>query len=675
MQASKWLIWIAAASILMWGVLWGIGRRMARSQVLTSRASVQHGGTDTANYYKQKLLRRCYYAAVHTPFLKRKAASLRLQLAPFYSYDEWLLREKTAAVLLGSGMTSILAGAVFLSFDQDVLSWFMLILVLSVAEGLYRDYVIQRAEFKLLKKTAAAFTDVRHAYHRHRMVDAALEEALESADPMIELHLQRLIVMVHDSEPEAALASYEEAAPNRYFKLFAGLSRLVAEYGDPRQKEGSSYLQGISMIVREMQLELVMRSKLEYLLRGLKAIAVIPILFTDPLEQWAKSYFPAMEWFYKSKLGWLLQLTVFLTVIVCHRLLQQLQWRHKSFNSRLQRRWTLHLWECKGMRCLLGRWLSRCNPVQLRKMQRLLDEANEGMPLEYFYGRRLLSACVTVVTGFVLLFMLQWQSTQWSWHQLQERIVPFGLTAENAKRSMNNSSIDSRNLLVTDKWNSFSHSRRSDGNEHRRNEASSAIAQYTAQLHNAHVKWWEFAIAILAGIAAYHFPVLMLHIRIRLQHIDMRTELSQFQSLTLLLRAFDRMTAEQVVEWMCRSSMFFRQALRTCAMNWESGPETALRQLKSDVPYPDFVRFAEKLELAHDLIPLQQAFDDVEQDWIYEQEMMKQYYEKSIEMKAGWGQWFGFAPMYALIFLYLVVPLVWMSAEQMRSSFEQIRQL
>ncbi len=31
--------------------------------------------------------------------------------------------------------------------------------------------------------------------------------------------------------------------------------------------------------------------------------------------------------------------------------------------------------------------------------------------------------------------------------------------------------------------------------------------------------------------------------------------------------------------------------------------------------------------------------------------------------------------MYALVFLYLVIPLVWMSAEQMRSSFEQIRQL
>ena len=675
MQASNWMIWVAATSIMMWGLLWGIERRIARSQALSPSVSVQRGWTDTVNYYKKKLLRQFYYVACRTPYLKRKAASLRLQLAPFYSYDEWLLREKTAAVMLGSGITAALTAAIFLSFDQDVLSWFMLILMLSVAEGLYRDYVIQRAEFKLLKLAAAAFTDVRHSYHRHRMVDAALEEALERADPMIEPHLQRLIIMVHDPEPETALASYEEAAPNRFFKLFAGLSRLVAEYGDPQQKEGSSYLLGISMIVREMQLELVMRSRLEYLLGGLKAIAVIPILFTDPLEQWAKSYFPAMEWFYKSKLGWLLQLTVFLTVIVCHRLLQQLQWRHKLLNPREQRRWTLQLWEIKGVRWLLRRWLSRCNPIQVRKVQRLLDEANEVMPLEHFYGRRLLNACVTVIAGLVLLFMLQSLSTQWSWHHLLDRVASFDLSAEDASAWMNNNATDYPNLLLTDTWSSSSHSGRSDWDERRRNEVSSAFTRYAEQLRNAQVKWWEFVLTFLAGMAAYHYSMLMLHIRIRIQHIDMRTELSQFQSLTLLLRAFERMTAEHVVEWMSRSSMFFRQALRTCVMNWESGPEMALQQLKYDVPYPDFVRFVEKLELAHDHIPLQQAFDDVEQEWMYEQEMMKQHYEKSIEMKASWGQWFGFAPMYALIFLYLVIPLVWMSSEQMRSSFEQIRQL
>jgi hypothetical protein len=292
------------------------------------------------------------------------------------------------------------------------------------------------------------------------------------------------------------------------------------------------------------------------------------------------------------------------------------------------------------------------------------------MPVAQFYARRWSLAMVVLCCGVCLLFLLQSIASMGAWNQLQRQMTALGLEIPLTSSS---SGQPSQEVLET--WRSQLLAHPSVSSEQKSKQFTNYFAHYTDRLQGSSIQWWEVVLVLAATLASYACPVVLLHLRIRLQHIDMRTEISQFQSLTLLLRAFDRITAEQIVGWIGRSSIYFRRPLHTCLMNWESGAEEALQQLKRDAPYPEFVRFVEKIELAFDLIPLHQAFDDVEHDWLYEQEIIKQHYEKSINAKEVWGRWFGFAPMYALVFLYLVIPLVWMSGEQMRTSFEQIRQL
>ncbi|GAC40711.1 hypothetical protein [Paenibacillus popilliae] len=671
MPVSTVLMALASVSAAVGILLWRISRGLEAGQAhLFPRQSESWGGYIKAAWHAG--LQRFYVIAGKTPLLKGRSHAIRRRLSPFYSYDAWLLRQKTAAVLLGSAATAALAAIVFLLFEQDVLSWLMLVLVLSVVEGLYRDVAVQRAEHKLMKLGAEAFASVRQAYHRHRMVDAAIAEAADGSHPMLEPHMKRMLDMMDEHEPEAALAAYEEAAPNRYFKLFAGLSRFVVEYGDPPQRQGSSYLQGISMLIREMHLELTMRSRLDYLLSGLQAIAVAPVLFANPLARWAKAYFPLMDQFYESKLGWLLQLAVFITVFICHRLLLQLHWQAgRGAEAVVRRTWEHRLWTRPAVKRLVHRLMARTPAAVIRRIQRLLREGNDDMPVDQFNARRWALAVVVLCCGVCLLFLLQSIASSGAWNQLQRQMTALGLEMPPIPGS--SAGQPSQEALETWRGQLLAHP--SVSSERKSKQLAIYFAHYTDRLQGSRIQWWEVVLVLAASLAAYACPVVLLHLRIRLQHIDMRTEISQFQTLTLLLRAFDRMTAEQIVGWMGRSSIYFKRPLHACLMNWESGAEEALQQLKRDAPYPDFVRFVEKIELAFDLIPLHQAFDDVEQDWLYEQEMIKQHYEKSIDAKAVWGKWFGFAPMYALVFLYLVIPLVWMSGEQMRTSFEQIRQL
>lgn len=678
MLVSSLLLWIASGAVAVSFMLWMLSRKLMSTGIAENKVCAhghQNGVKALTQLYK-KLLRDVYRWSMSVPVLKKKTASLRQQLAPLYSYDEWLLRERTVSILLGSGIAILITLSIFVSFDQNLLSWIMLIVVLSVAESLYRDVMITRAEVKILHLSSMSIGHMRHAYHRYKMVDAALEDTIERAHPMLVPHLQRIAKLISDPDSDSAMAAYEDAAPNRYYKMLGGLSKLVAEYGDPKGTDGSSYLKGLAMIVREMQTELVMRARLDYLLGGLKAIAVIPVLFTDPLERWATTYFPSMELFYHSKLGWCLQLTVFCSVLMCHRILQQLHWRSAIAEEQSQHiGWIRRVLEQRTIRRLLDVWVNSRQIESLKRAQRLLHEANESMTLRHYYGRRFLQAIITCGICFVLIVSLHLGSTQWIWNQLNTKSLEAGLSMELTKQwiQSSNPEIGSHGLQLALKAAILKE--HPDWSFQRIEQSTMPLVPLAIYDREMKVSWWEVLLPFAAGWGAYYAFVIILRIRIRIRHLDMRTEISQMQSLCMLLRAFERMTAESMMEWMSRCTTIFRRPLQVCLLNWESGTDHALQQLRIHAPYPDFVRLVDKLELAHNHIPLNEAFDDAEQDWFYEQDMLRQHYETSVEAKAGWGRWLGFAPMYALIFLYLVVPLVWMSAEQMRSSFEQIRSL
>ena len=109
-------------------------------------------------------------------------------------------------------------------------------------------------------------------------------------------------------------------------------------------------------------------------------------------------------------------------------------------------------------------------------------------------------------------------------------------------------------------------------------------------------------------------------------------------------------------------------------LHFEHGPEQALEQLKEEVGLPEFQRLIDKLQLALGKISIREAFDDLESMMAFYFETAE-VYSKIIDIKAGWGRTIGFTPMYALIFMYLVIPLVGMSFVQMNMYYEQIQKL
>lgn len=653
----------------------------------------------------KRWLRESYIQFQKLPLFKAKLRSIRQQISSLYGYDEWLLREKTAQIMWGIIVTlSIVIGFFFL-FEQDWVSILMLILVLSVAESLYTDFVIQRGDLLLLTQSIHMFKQIRHAYQRHRMVELAMEEALDQAGPAVRPHIQRLYSTQIEPDGEKALLEYDENAPSRHYRLFARLSRLVSEYGDPIEQERSTYLQGVSMIISDMQTEHLMRKKLDALLKGLKMIGVVPILFANPIEQWARTFFPNMNEFYDSQMGWIAHLIVFLAVFICHRLLGELQWRqprlHQQARKNRREAWLERL---QGMNKIASLWMNSMRRPALHQQLHLLREANEPKSLHYWYRHRLLYAFGAFVATLAVSILLhsvtyqqlrvpdRWLYTDASMSETQVRWTTssesYSQEEESAQLQEHKKSAEHYRQLTLGvmSYTKIHAEQQRLLQEQIRTEhpewSGASVRDYTNQLlqlglawNSPFFWWWELIILLLVSMAGYYFPNMLLRFKKKWRLMEMRLEISQFYSLIMLLRSFQKMTAEQLLDWMARSSVCIRTPLLQCLLDWDSGAEAALQRLRKEVPLPDFTRLIDQLELAYDKIPMKQAFDDAEQNWVYEQEMRRQQEEETVQAKAVWGQWIGFAPMYTIIFLYLVMPLMWLSMKQMTDSFSQIQRL
>lgn len=705
MQLNK-ILWVmllgsGCAALLLWLIMRYISTRYPNRQArdLASKHALP---------LHRVILRHSYNLFSRIPLLRARLLSTRHSLLSLYGYHEWLLRERTALITWG---TITVWGAVmilFFIFEQDWISTIMLLLLLSVAESLYMDFVIQRAELNLLKLSFHWFSHIRFAYQRHRMVEQAVEDALEHAPDMVRPHANRLLASISATNRELAIVAFEESAPNRHYRLLARLLQVVAEYGDPGENKQSSLLKGISMIIHEMQSEYVMRFKLGVLLKGLRAIAVIPILFVNPIEYWARNYFPLMNHFYDSELGLLTRLIVFITVLCCNHLLNELQWRNAdTVVTRHTTKWIrqkLMFYEASLTKKLVFVWIRILSPQQVAVQRKLLRDMNSPISIERWYSKRLGNATMMLVCSFACSILIPTMSmydlnrNTTLWLGAEGRNSPSAVAWEvpassgsnlteaelKQQKQMMKQYQDWVYLMPVNKRNTAQQQQYfadqislvfPEWSEWKRTTVVNHLIKTAAHVEHTGWNWKWLSIPLLGGMFGYMLPLWVAIMKKRLIALDIQIEISQFHMLVLLLRNFERMTVEMVIDWMAKSSTISRPALQRCLIVWDRGAEQAIAKLKSELPHPEFVRFLEQLELAHEQLPLRKAFDDAEQSWNHDQEMKREWEENMIETRSVWGQWIGFAPMYAIIFLYLVLPLLWLSAGQMGQSFRQIQTL
>lgn len=601
--------------------------------------------------------------------------------------DEPALRRMTMNVVLiifgGYGSISVI-----LFLMQPGIAFVILsVLCAVVLNSLVLDMCLNRMEKRLLVQMLDLFADVRHRYHQHGMVEEALYEAAEAGKGEAAEQVLLIYEALTSPDPNEALERYYEIAPNRFLKGFAGISYMVMEFGDKDRAQGSIYLKGLGNLTQEIHLEILRRDKLDYLLKGLNIIALAPVLFTAPIERWARGSFPTMDEFYRSKIGFVTKISIYVIIILAYLLLQRLQqydetrYRTGRKNSRIDQ----FLYRQTFIRKVAMLFVAKPGSTNYSQTVRLMRESSSELKYEWLAIRRLMLfvSCFVLTIGCV--FLLHQVERNHILHDPVRDDRMFGAMGEaELKQATEKTSLDQAVLeriemkrgATFDEISNALQSVNPVPLEHdAQTETIARILQKLEGYNKQYLHWWELIIAMMIGLAGYHMPIWLMMFQRKMRSMDMRHEIYQFQTVISILREMDRMSVEEILEWLNRFAVIFKRPLQKCLLHFEHGPEHALEQLKEDAGLPEFQRLVEKLQLALGKISIREAFDDLDSMMAFYFEQRKQEYTKMIDVKASWGRMIGFTPMYALIFLYLVIPLVGMSFLQMNIYYEQIQKL
>ena len=647
-------------------------------------------GTQEKKFSKEIIYQKLYVVYLKIPFIKRYLLKIRRRLEIINIDDEYLTRGQaskilTNAILVIIPLTIII---ILMTHQNTLLMLFLLVFEIFLADTIIGG-MVDKLDNKLLKQQINFFSEIRHAYHEYNMVEEAIYQvAQDDEQPEMSRQAEKIYEVLISDDPEGELEKYYDIAPNPYLKEFAGISYLTKEFGD-RKVEGSSlYLKNLNNITQEMQLELLKRDKLDYVFQSLSLISIVPILFMEPIKNWAISQFSFTASFYNGKTGMILQILILLLTFVCYLLTRKLK-DNGSVNTNTkdtENPWQAKLYKIGIFRKLIDLFIPKKGTKEYRKLQQELKAAASKDKIEWLYINRILLSIFAFVVAILVIMYLHNLVIQNVYTEPTADYDVIGQMSERQQRTA---------MQITESDNAYIRSLRGNPNitvddivrEMQRGrinkdyvESSDAEIQVAAErvldkiklVNSENMKWFEVLIAMVIAVIAYNAPVWMLKFQARMRQLEMEDEVMQFQTIILMLMRIERVNVEIILEWLERYANFFKEPISKCVNNYESGPWEALEQLKEDVSYPQFIRIVESLQAAVEKIPIADAFDELDTERDYYQARRKESNERLISRKGMIGRGIGFAPMIVIFVGYLIVPLVVIGMTSMTQSMNSM---
>lgn len=627
-----------------------------------------------------RLYQMVYMTFVKMPVIKYYTKKTRLKLEMTNDYTEYEIRKRTGKYMLIAVIFIFVSLFVLLNLVNDLyMSLIVIVGVLIIAEKMI-DLGITSVSNKILRQMPDTFTAIRHAFHEHGMIDEAFNTAIdEMGDKEIGPQLKKIKEAIISDNPEVELEKYYDTAPNRFLKLFAGISYLTYDLGDRKVDGTSVYLKNLNNILQDIYLEILKQDKINYMFRSLNIIAVVPLVCIKPLQAWAESNFPALSNFYNSSFGFIMQSLIIISIFVSYLMLRIVKEDSEQikFDRVASVKWQDKLYKITIVKLVVDAFKSRPHTKKNRKETMLIKNTNSYLTIEWLYVNKITAAVVTFILALILMFNITRIDVKATYNKISDEFLSFGQLTEQQEQAAQ--AINDRDKTYIDKYKNKKVTKEQLEMEFADPVTGKADADEVTRVYdkiqsvkNSYIKFWQVLTSFVLAFIAYYVPSIILFIRNKIREMEKENEIMQFQSIILMLMYIDRIDVQTILEWLCRFSYAFKEPIATCLNNYESGAYEALEELKEDVPYKDFQRIIEQLQSAVERIPIRDAFDELETERAFFHERRKEGNERLIKKKTAIGKVLGFTPMVLLIGGYLVAPLMIVSIMQMMSYFTKM---
>ena len=643
-------------------------------------------GTKTNSFSTEILFQKLYLFYRKIPFLKRYILKLRRKLEIINIQDEYATRRDSAKIITKSLviLLPIVILTILLTRTNYLLMFILLIFELFMVDILI-DSSVDKKDDALLVQQIDFFSEIRHAYHEYNMVEEAIYQVSQDDEKDVSRQGEKIYDILISDDPETELEKYYDVAPNNFLKEFAGLSYLTKEFGDRKVDGASLYLKNVDNITQEMQIEILKRDKLNYVFRSLSLISIAPVLFLEPLKNWAISNFSFVTSWYNGKSGIIVQILILVITFISYILVRKLK-DNGSVNTSTQNTqnpWQAKVYKNKLAKRIIDLFIPKDGTKDYKKMKDLLTDAASPLKMEWVYVNRICIAIVTFCVSLMVFLQLHRVAIDYEYTQpTTDYNLLGGMSAKDEQKAMELTKQDNiflnmfRGKLKTTTKDVEKAVRNS---EYYKNSTDQEIQKAAERIYgkiqvvnSEYLQWFELLLAFVFGILGYMSQEWILMFQVKMRQLEMEDEVMQFQTIILMLMRIERVNVEIILEWLERYSNIFKSQITKCVNNYEAGAWEALEELKNSISYMPLIRIVESMQAAVEKIPIKDAFDELDAEREYYREKRKESNERLISKKAMVGKVIGFAPMVCLFVGYLIIPLVFIGLTSMSSTFNQM---
>lgn len=644
--------------------------------------------TKEKRYSLDVFYQKLYIKFQKAPFIKRYLYKIRRRLEINNLDDEYLTRMQTAKIIFRALIlvTLLTIGVVVVTHNNLLLMGIILIFELFIIDTL-TDSMVDKIDNNLLLQQIDFFASLRHSYHETNMVGEAIYVTAQDTDAVeVSRQAEKIFEILNSSDPETELEKYYDVAPNNYLKEFAGISFLTQEFGDRKVNGESLYLKNLENITQEMQLEILKRDKLDYTFKSISVISIVPVLFLEPLKNWATSNFGFTVAFYEGKSGMLVQLGVILLTIISYILIRKL--KDNGSVKRVedtQNPWQEKLYKNKLIKKVVDMFMPKQHTAQERKEKKLLQDAASKQKLHWLYVSRLTMSILAFIGAIITIIALHAIQVNFQYTNPTSDYDLIG-TAEGSELKKAKATTERQNKVldklrgpgktVNDKEIKKVMSKIKDYDDKSDTDIKKEIKQIKKKLdiiNKEYISWVEILIAFVVGYLGYMAPYLIIKFQVKLRVMEMEDEVMQYQVIILMLMRLERVDVEMILEWLDRYADIFKEQISKCLNNYESGAYEALEEMKEEVTYQEFIRIIESLQSAVEKVPIKEAFEELESDRDYYRDKRKETNSRLIDKKGRIGKAVGFAPMVVMFVGYLIFPLMYIGMTSMSSVFTSLQ--
>lgn len=645
--------------------------------------------TKEKRYSLDVFYQKLYIKFQKAPFIKRYLYKIRRRLEINNLDDEYLTRMQTAKIIFRAVIlvTLLTIGVVVVTHNNLLLMGIILIFELFIIDTL-TDSMVDKIDNNLLLQQIDFFAALRHSYHETNMVGEAIYVTAQDTDAVeVSRQAEKIFEILNSSDPETELEKYYDVAPNNYLKEFAGISFLTQEFGDRKVNGESLYLKNLENITQEMQLEILKRDKLDYTFKSISVISIVPVLFLEPLKNWATNNFGFTVAFYEGKSGMLVQLGVILLTIISYILIRKL--KDNGSVKRVedtQNPWQEKLYKNKLIKKVVDMFIPKQHTAQERKEKRLLQDAASKQKLHWLYVSRLTMSILAFIGAIITIIALHAIQVNFQYTNPTSDYDLIG-TAEGGELKKAKATTERQNKVldklrgpgktVDDKEIKKVMSKIKDYADKSDTDIKKEIKQIKKKLNiinKEYISWVEILIAFVVGYLGYMAPYLIIKFQVKLRIMEMEDEVMQYQVIILMLMRLERVDVEMILEWLDRYADIFKEQISKCLNNYESGAYEALEEMKEEVTYQEFIRIIESLQSAVEKVPIKEAFEELESDRDYYRDKRKETNARLIDKKGRIGKAVGFAPMVVMFVGYLIFPLMYIGMTSMSSVFTSLQE-